>query len=137
MLRDSDSGTLGKGRAFSVAVAEGMSEGQEVDQMNPRVHAGCNHLVLVNTDGGGIGAVFGSMTCLAFAAHMLVPACLHHALSGVPASADRCIGINCSLGTFVRILPWIIALWTDEVVGDKVTETAEACEEQMIGLGLT
>ena len=101
MLRDLDSGTLGKGGAVSVAVAEGVSEGREVDQMNPHVHTGCNHLVLVNTAGGGIGTVFGSMTHLAFAAHMLVPARLCHALSGVPASADRCVRIDCSLGMFV------------------------------------
>jgi len=77
------------------------------------------------------------MLCLAFAAHMFVLAHFHHTLPCVPASANRCIGINCVIGTFVQILTWVVPLWADKMVDNEVTEAAETHKEEMIGLGLT
>src|SRR5882724_2009680 len=57
LLRSSDKGMLGKGRVVSVAVAEGVSEGQEVDHMKPCIHAGSNHLASGTSTGGSTSAV--------------------------------------------------------------------------------
>ena len=120
----------------SVAIAEGVSEGQEVDQMKPCVHAGSNHLVSGTTARGSTGAVLCLMLCLAFATHMFVLARFCCTLPCVPASANRCVGIDCVLGMFVRVLTQLVPLWADEMVGNEVTEAAETCKEEMVGLGL-
>jgi len=85
LFLSSDKGTLVKGRVVSVAVVEGVSEGQEVDQMKPHVHARRNHLASGTTSRGGTSAVLCLMLCLAFATHMFVPACFCHTLPCVPA----------------------------------------------------
>jgi len=104
LLQSSDKGMLGKGRAVSVAIAEGVSEGQEVDHIKPHVHTGSNHLASGTTTGGSTSAVLCLMLRLAFATHMFIPAHFCCTLPCVPASANRCISINHVLGVFVQVL---------------------------------
>ena len=120
----------------SVAIAEGVSEGQEVDQMKPHIHAGSNHLASGTTTGGSTGAVLCLILCLAFATHMFVPAHFCCTLPCVPVSANRCVSIDRVLGTFVRVLTRLVPLWADEMVGNEVAEAAETRKEEMVGLGL-
>jgi len=56
----------------------------------------------------------------------------HHAFPWVPMSADRCIRIDDILDMFVSTLIWAVPLQTDEMVCDEITETVEACEEEMM-----
>jgi len=110
LLQSSGRETLGKGSTVYVAVAEGVSEGQEVNQMKPHVHARHNHLASGTTAGGGTGTVLCLMSCLAFATHVFVLTCICCALPHVPASADTFIRIDCILGAFVQILIWVVPL---------------------------
>ena len=74
LFQSSEAGMCGNGRAVSVVDAEGVSKGEDDNQMNPKVWAGRNHLGSVTTACSGTGAVFHLVTHLALATYMFVPA---------------------------------------------------------------
>ena len=104
MFRSSESDTHGNDGAVSVEDAEGVSDGEDVDQMKPQVHAGCNHLGSITAAGRCTGAVLHLMTCPTLATYVFVLTCFCCALPQVPFFADWCVGISNVLGTFVSTL---------------------------------
>ena len=88
------------GRAVSVEDAEGVSDGEDNEQMNPRVHAGCNHLGSVTTAGSVTGAVFFLVICLEFATYMFVLAQFLHAFPRFQCLQTGALGSATPLACF-------------------------------------